>query len=107
MSKLWAAIVGYLQSFDPGLVKAVLFKIVRHLLTASGPVLAAHGYITGSQVEEYVALAPFVAGFAFSIYDAYVVKAKIANAVVVGRAEMGNVPQKNVAVEALKTEVKS
>lgn len=107
MNKAWTAIVAYIQSFDPGLVRAVLLKIVRHGLTVASGILEAHGYLTNSGTEQLIALAPFVVGMALSVLDAYTVKTKITNAVIVGKAEQGGTAQKNVAVAALKEEVKS
>jgi hypothetical protein len=103
----WDATVDYINKFDPSLVRAIVLKIVRHGLTASAGVLEMHGYLADISVERWIAAAPFVAGLIWSWWDAYNVKRKIANAGMVGRAEMGKIQQKDEAVAALKDEVKS
>lgn len=102
MSKLWGAIVGYFQSTDPGVVRAIIFKLVRWALTAAGGILESKGYLDKSQTEQVLAAVPMAAALTFSIFDTYVVKAKITNAGIVGQAEMGGVKKKDVAVAALK-----
>jgi hypothetical protein len=106
MKKLWGVVVAWMQSFDPGMVRAIILKIVRWSMTVAGAALVAHGKLTNSQLEIWLSWIPPAAGLAYSIYDAYVVKAKITNATIVGRAEVGKTPEKNEAVAALKETTK-
>ena len=107
IASMWETTRDYLASIDRGMVAAIALKVIRHALTTSGGVLELHGFLAQSQFEQWLAAAPFLLGLFMSLWDAYVVKRKIANAVVVGRAEVGGTTQKNTAVAALKAEVKS
>lgn len=107
MNTAWQAITGYINGFDPNMVKAVLMKLIRHVLTAGGGILITHGYLQNSGLEELIASAPFLAGLVMSVWDAYSVKQKVQNAEIAGRAEVGTKADKAVAVEALKETTKT
>jgi hypothetical protein len=56
---------------DSGFVKDLFQGFVRHLATASGGFLAAHGLLTGSQLSGWTGSICFLGGIAWSVWDKY------------------------------------
>jgi hypothetical protein len=56
---------------DSGFVRDLFQGLVRHVATASGGFLAAHGLLAGNQLSGWIGSICFLGGIAWSAWDKY------------------------------------
>lgn len=59
------------------LLKGISMGVVRHLVTAGGAYLIAHGLMDGTDSNNLLGSAMFLAGLAWSVWDKYQAQQKV------------------------------